>query len=237
MRRTVRALTDDAVLSLASEKHVVPPYGLFGGTAAWPIRTSLRRGEANIVDWPVPGKVASYPLRRDDVVVMETNGGGGYGDPLTREPARVLSDLSLGYITSQKAQDVYGVVISNGAVHTEATAAKREALRKMQMHLTLTERLAADDANRFPSCWLNPAIVDSLALTDGDLVELVAPDGPAAPIRLAVASETGMDAESFAIPAPLRAFFGLTCGRRYWLRAPSSPAPLATTPPGPKGSG
>ena len=43
------------------------------------------------------------------------NGGSGYGDPITREPARVLEDVAEGYVTQDHAAAVYGVVLSGGA--------------------------------------------------------------------------------------------------------------------------
>ncbi|MFQ3667240.1 MAG: hypothetical protein SNJ79_14615, partial [Sphingomonadaceae bacterium] len=57
--------------------------------------------------------------------------GGGYGDPLTREPARVLHDVLEGWESRQKARDVYGVVFTGEiddetlAVDEAATAALR----------------------------------------------------------------------------------------------------------------
>ncbi len=226
MRRTVRILTDIAVLSLASEKHVVPPYGLFGGTSAWPIRTFVQRGAACIMDWPVPGKVASYPLRRDDLFVVESNGGGGYGDPLERDVTQVLADVSLGYVTAQRAEEVYGVVLRAGSIDRAASAEKREALRAARLQLMLTERAVADDSNGFPSCWLHPSVAARLGLRAGDLIELLAPGVSAAPIRLAVASDATADPTSFGVPAPLRTFYGLSCGASYVVRAPNRPVPL-----------
>ena len=62
------------------------------------------------------------------------NGGSGYGDPLTREPARVLEDVAEGYVTQDHAAAVYGVVLSGGAadgtlaVDETATGTCRTAL-------------------------------------------------------------------------------------------------------------
>ena len=41
-----------------------------------------------------------------------TNGGGGWGDPKTREPERVLADVRNGYVSIEQARAVYGVVIT-----------------------------------------------------------------------------------------------------------------------------
>ena len=59
---------------------------------------------------------------------------GGYGDPLARDPARVLIDVLDGYESIGKARDVYGVIFSGKiedatlAVDTAATAARRAEL-------------------------------------------------------------------------------------------------------------
>ena len=59
-------------------------------------------------------------------VRLETPGGGGFGDPLTRDPLRVARDVELGYVTPAAARRDYGVVIAeNGAVDAAATAALR----------------------------------------------------------------------------------------------------------------
>jgi len=65
---------------------------------------------------------------------METS-GGGYGDPLEREPDRVLDDVLERYISGDHAHDVYGVVFTGQVddetliVNPAATAARRSELR------------------------------------------------------------------------------------------------------------
>lgn len=66
-------------------------------------------------------------VRAGDVVRIVTGGGGGHGDPHEREPERVAADVLDGYVTSQQAADVYGVVVdpATGAVDERATAGRR----------------------------------------------------------------------------------------------------------------
>jgi N-methylhydantoinase B len=77
-----------------------------------------------------PGLADTY-LNKGDVFRSIVSGGGGYGDPLEREPALVLSDVQHGLVSVQSAADQYGVVLSADvrAVNVEATRARREALR------------------------------------------------------------------------------------------------------------
>ncbi len=223
MIRTVRIVSDIAVLSLASEKHVVPPFGLFGGTSAWPISTYVQRDGRMIMDWPVPGKVGSYPLKRGDLFVVETNGGGGYGDPLDRDPQRVIADVAMGYITPRKAEEIYGVVLLKERLDAAASSERRRELRVSRLRLALTECNVADDSSYFPRCWLHPATAERLGVTSGDLVELLAPDEATAPLRLAATPDPAVRQDALCMPASLRSFYALQCGNSYALRRLDQP--------------
>ena len=59
---------------------------------------------------------------------MSEPGGGGYGEPLDREPERVLEDLLDEKISPEVCRDVYGVVVVDGTVDLAATAARRAEL-------------------------------------------------------------------------------------------------------------
>ena len=130
IRRDVRVLVGDASLSVLADKNLIPPFGVAGGVGGAANRfTVVRRGET-VEPSPVPGKVGGFALDAGDVVRMETSGGGGYGDPLDRAPARVRDDVALGYLTSGQARERYGVVVDPaGGVDAYATAHERERLR------------------------------------------------------------------------------------------------------------
>jgi N-methylhydantoinase B len=51
--------------------------------------------------------------------------GGGYGDPLERDPHKVLDDVLDGLISTESAARDYGVVVSAGRIDTAATEALR----------------------------------------------------------------------------------------------------------------
>ena len=66
---------------------------------------------------------------------IRTSGSGGYGDPLTREPARVARDVALGHVTPARARDWYGVVAdATGVVDVAATDALRQSRRAAAGH-------------------------------------------------------------------------------------------------------
>ncbi len=83
-----------------------------------------------ISDTIEPGQnYASSHLAPGEVLSMTWQGGGGYGDPLVREPLAVARDLREEKITPGAARSVYGVVLTGGEVDPAATAAERERLR------------------------------------------------------------------------------------------------------------
>jgi N-methylhydantoinase B len=77
---------------------------------------------------PVPW--GAYELRSSDVLYARWSGGGGFGDPLRRDPDAVVADWRRGLVSVEAARDVYGVVIDEGlgAHDPEATQAQRERL-------------------------------------------------------------------------------------------------------------
>ena len=52
-----------------------------------------------------------FEFKKGDVVYMKMASGGGYGDPLERDPQLVLEDVIDGLVSEQAAQEVYGVVL------------------------------------------------------------------------------------------------------------------------------
>jgi N-methylhydantoinase B len=54
---------------------------------------------------------AQVDLAPGEVVHLNPPGGGGFGDPLTRDPERVHRDVVAGYVTPEAAERDYGVVV------------------------------------------------------------------------------------------------------------------------------
>jgi N-methylhydantoinase B len=72
-------------------------------------------------------------LDERDVLVGVIGSGGGYGDPLHREPEAVARDVRRSLVSLEMASSVYGVELRDGAVDAAATAARREALRSTRL--------------------------------------------------------------------------------------------------------
>ena len=69
-------------------------------------------------------------LGKDDIFVFFGPGGGGFGDPVERDPERVVTDVENGWVSVDQAEAAYGVVIdANGAAEAQATEARRETIR------------------------------------------------------------------------------------------------------------
>ncbi|HET7343504.1 MAG TPA: hydantoinase B/oxoprolinase family protein, partial [Methylomirabilota bacterium] len=146
LTRAVRILAPDTRLSVLAEKAVLPPFGVCGGAAGATNRFWIRRGDRAIQPSPLPGKVSAFPVEVGDVLMMESSGGGGFGDPLERDPARVVADLAEGYVTPAAAADVYGVVLRDGAVDGDATRARRATLGARRIRVRLTAAGGLDGA-------------------------------------------------------------------------------------------
>jgi N-methylhydantoinase B len=126
----IEALAEGATdVSLLGERGKFPPFGVNGGKSA-----ALNRFIYQTVSGertpPLVSKVTDIRITGGQHVRLETPGGGGFGDPLTRDPVRVAGDVNLGYVTPAAARKHYGVVVDeNGAVDAVATAARRSRAR------------------------------------------------------------------------------------------------------------
>lgn len=77
----------------------------------------------------VYGAYAATSMTDQDVYRVVSMGGGGYGDPIERDPARVLDDVQRLLVSEEWAQRLYGVVVRDGRVDEDATQARRAAIR------------------------------------------------------------------------------------------------------------
>lgn len=130
-------LAEEAVISILGDRHDHPPFGVAGGGPGAVNLIRLCRGDHVLVP-PMQTKVDKLPLQRGDRMEFNTPGGGGYGDPLTREPGEVERDLNHGYISRRTAEEVYGAVVMEEPgpvgprfrVDRAATAQRRATLHK-----------------------------------------------------------------------------------------------------------
>ena len=112
---------------MRADRHTFRPYGLYGGSPGRPSRNLLTAGGE---EREIAAKV-TMTMRRGDVFRHDQPGPGGWGDPLERDPARVLRDVRNELVSVESARDDYGVVIDRTAwrVDEAATVTLRATLR------------------------------------------------------------------------------------------------------------
>ncbi len=215
LRRDVKILGRTGALSVLSEKNVIPPYGVEGGSnGAANSFTVIRDGEITQPS-PVPGKVSGFPLKTGDVVREETAGGGGYGDPLKRDPELVRTDVAEGYLSVGEAAHRYGVMIDGDKVDTAATEAKRAALSKSKISVAVelsNEEMTDGPRRQF---LVPKSLATSLNVGDGDLIEIFT--GRGSPLR--AWARLGDGGENIVISATSLDILGVAPGDHVGVRA------------------
>jgi len=123
---TWKSLASDALFSWTSQKTKVPPQGFFKGKPGQVGRWIVRNADGD--ESELEHAIGNMELGYGDVVTCLMAGGGGYGDPLLRDPDAVHQDVLRGFVSSQNARDDYGVVIS-GSESYEIDGAATDVLR------------------------------------------------------------------------------------------------------------
>ncbi|MDB5414557.1 MAG: hydantoin utilization protein, partial [Rubritepida sp.] len=106
-------------------------WGILGGKAGKASEMMLNPGQANT---RLLNNIDTFTAGPGDIIRITSPGGGGRGDPLERETARVLRDVVCAYITEAAAETDYGVVIRNEVVDEAATKALRDSRRSTEPH-------------------------------------------------------------------------------------------------------
>jgi N-methylhydantoinase B len=130
-RRVVFKVPDDEYapappvnLGIQAGRYRIPPEGLFGGKSG------------SRAQFLVNGKPGNpYGLTRldpGDLVIMDAAGGGGYGNPLERDSDMVETDVVEGYVSVERANEDYGVVIDPETLKANVADSKklREDLKR-----------------------------------------------------------------------------------------------------------
>jgi N-methylhydantoinase B len=126
-RRVVFRIPDDKYapippvnLGIQSGRFRYAPEGLFGGKSGSKAQFLINGNPGN--------PYGLTQLNPCDVIIMDAAGGGGYGDPLGRDPELVRDDVVDGYVSIESAKTLYGTVIDPGTMQVDMDATK--TLRK-----------------------------------------------------------------------------------------------------------
>jgi N-methylhydantoinase B len=121
---------EEGEISIHDDRHDTQPWGILGGRPAacsekWLVRKDGSRE-------PLPSKIDNVRVRNGDRVIFRTAGGGGWGDPLERDPIRTRNDVARKLMSERKAREDYGVVLTgpNLEVDRRATDELRDSMRR-----------------------------------------------------------------------------------------------------------
>ncbi len=118
--------TTDGQASVEGDGHKFAPWGIFGGHPGVPGALILNPDTPH--EKALPSKISNIRAKKGDVFRTVSAVGGGYGDPLERDPQKVLDDVLDELITREAAHTQYGVVITED----------------LTLDLVATERLRAE---------------------------------------------------------------------------------------------
>ena len=107
--RVYRAMTDGQLFTASFGRNKFPAWGAAGGNDGSYNYFEFRNADGT-VEGPM-GIVARHVMNKDDSVYMVTCTGGGYGNPLERDPKQVAWDVKNEYITVKQAEEDYGVIV------------------------------------------------------------------------------------------------------------------------------
>ena len=127
VERAWRTLVGDTQLQVRSDRQRHRPYGLAGGLPGAASRNLLIRRDGTSEDRPT---MFGATMEAGDRFHHRMPGGGGWGDPLEREPTAVAHDVLNQKVSVKAALDCYGVVVDDqGQIDDVSTTATRKARR------------------------------------------------------------------------------------------------------------
>lgn len=156
VRLEFQVLAPDAtIIARGMERTRFAPWGVHGGLPGAHMPPAVvnpgTAGERRV------RKIDILRVDPGDVVRIDSPGGGGYGDPLERDPDRVWADVENGFVSSRAAREAYGVVLdSDGRVDHTATDALRVERRRGRDASNPTYSFGEERAS-YESTWPAPA--------------------------------------------------------------------------------
>ena len=132
----VYLLLEEGEISIHDDRHETQPWGILGGTPGGCSEKWLVRKDGS--QEPLPSKIDNVKVRNGDRIIFRTAGGGGWGDALEREPAKVRNDVARRLLSRKAARDGYGVVVSEKFdIDERATRDLRDTMRSSRPALPL----------------------------------------------------------------------------------------------------
>jgi N-methylhydantoinase B len=126
---------NDGQIAIHDDRWLTYPWGVNGGAPG--LRSTKLLERADGTQTTLPAKCEGIEVKKGDILYFNTWGGGGWGDPLARDPQLVLDDINRSLVTVEGAK-AYGVVINDSmAVDTDATQALRAEMAEKRGDVSL----------------------------------------------------------------------------------------------------
>jgi N-methylhydantoinase B len=223
-RRALRLIRGQATYSVLADGAIVPPFGILGGESGAAVGSYMHR-EGRDEPFPTPGKVGGHRLETGQVIVLQSAGGGGYGDALERAPEAVLEDLVEGYVSRTQAVSLYGVVVrqENGgvAIDEAATREQRAAMRAARTSLRVVDEdrdpYARAGRGRKRVARLHPSDAGRVGVDEDAMLEILGSGG--APLRAWARVDAGCEPGTLAIDGRGKDMLRVAAGAAVTVRA------------------
>jgi len=132
MRREIEVLSDGTTLTVSTDRSKLKPWGVFGGMDGGNSSCWIEHSNGQVEK--LPYSKMTLPVAKGDVITINTPGAGGWGDPMTRYPGKVLWDVTEEFISPERAEEFYGVVVKEtGFRRFELVLEATEKIRKAKM--------------------------------------------------------------------------------------------------------
>ena len=130
--------SENAVMSYICDRERAVVWGVEGGLPSMPHGLTIERCGSGKQEW-LGSVFSDFPVNTGDIFARPTAGGGGFGDPLERDPEMVLNDVIDDYVSIERAKKDYGVIIEeidaellDFKIDYALTESEREQIRKQR---------------------------------------------------------------------------------------------------------
>lgn len=221
MRRAIRLTRGTASYSLLSDGAIMPPFGVHGGETGAPVDSYVIKADGTEHHFSSPGKVGGHPLSAGDTVILQSAAGGGYDDPLTRDPESVQRDVLNDLVSVEIAAEIYGVCFDpDGAVDTAATDTLRaeHSARRPRIRVLggAEDCYVSSGPSKRRIIRLNPGDISAHGLAVDQKIELL--DAVGAPLRGWVVQDDTIEAGTTPLDSNGLLSLGVDAGTEVQLR-------------------
>ena len=130
--------SENAVMSYICDRERAVVWGVEGGLPSMPHGLTIEPRGSGKQEW-LGSVFSDFPVNTGDIFARPTAGGGGFGDPLERDPEMVLNDVIDDYVSIERAKKDYGVIIEeidaellDFKIDHASTESEREQIRKQR---------------------------------------------------------------------------------------------------------